>query len=466
MRGEYEDRMSALEAARVARDQGCEDGVRAPTRKARETEKFMPEMWTAENDAMWSGEKNALPFSDFAHEIEDYLMSLDPLGSGKRLMEWAAALKELISVENVEDIDLDERYPLAKTLNSALAKILAKVTKGAAKIMVEWAGPGNGFRAWQNLERKYRPRSAMYKSIPMLMNPGISRDMGELHRRLEEWEVAVREHEARFDDEMQENVKIEVLMSMIPRDVYEQRFKGRSYDNYNDLRQEIQIKASRDPVPMDIGEPQEKDDLTKMQETMDAAVTGKDGGKHSEEMCAVTGDHGGKGAWVKVTAVIDSKSTKNAPPPGAVPFASAVPSEGSRSGEAHGGAGVEAMLNQGQKIMAIKTLEGQIRGVKWQVCHVAQPLMNVARVIAAGNHVHLGKKDLHIMDLRTGVTTELHKEGNVFEIDFWVRKPNDATCKTLKRKATESDGGDKAKSVKVSDPDGNVAMSGFTGQGW
>eukprot|EP00972_Heterocapsa_arctica_P003420 510730-Heterocapsa_arctica.AAC.1 len=73
-------------------------------------------------------------------------MMLDPLGSGKRLMERAAALKELISIENVEDIDLDERYPLAKTLNSALAKILAKVTKGTAKIMVKWAGPGNGFR--------------------------------------------------------------------------------------------------------------------------------------------------------------------------------------------------------------------------------------------------------------------------------------------------------------------------------
>eukprot|EP00972_Heterocapsa_arctica_P068762 10161382-Heterocapsa_arctica.AAC.1 len=95
--------------------------------------------------------------------------------------------------------------------------------------------------------------------------------MGELHRRLEEWEVAVREHEARFDDEMHEKVKIEVLLSVIPRDVYDQRFKERSYDNYNDLRQEIQSKASRDPVPMVIGEPQEKDDLTKMQETMDAA---------------------------------------------------------------------------------------------------------------------------------------------------------------------------------------------------
>eukprot|EP00972_Heterocapsa_arctica_P015719 2315893-Heterocapsa_arctica.AAC.1 len=60
MRDEYEDRLSALEAAYVARDQGREDDVRAPTLKVREAEKFMPEMWRAENNALWSGEKNAL----------------------------------------------------------------------------------------------------------------------------------------------------------------------------------------------------------------------------------------------------------------------------------------------------------------------------------------------------------------------------------------------------------------------
>eukprot|EP00972_Heterocapsa_arctica_P116180 16451817-Heterocapsa_arctica.AAC.1 len=95
--------------------------------------------------------------------------------------------------------------------------------------MVKRAGPGNGFRAWQNLAKWYRPRSAMDKatSITMVMNPGQSRDMGELHRRLEEWEVAVREHESRFDDEVQESVRIAALLSMIPRAVYDQRFKGR-----------------------------------------------------------------------------------------------------------------------------------------------------------------------------------------------------------------------------------------------
>eukprot|EP00972_Heterocapsa_arctica_P094168 13886883-Heterocapsa_arctica.AAC.1 len=59
-------------------------------------------------------------------------------------------------------------------------------------------------------------------SITMVMNPGLSRDMSEMHRRLEEWEVAVREHESRFEDEVQESVRIAALLSMIPRNVYDQ----------------------------------------------------------------------------------------------------------------------------------------------------------------------------------------------------------------------------------------------------
>ena len=36
--------------------------------------------------------------------------------------------------------------------------------------------------------------------ITIVMTPGQRRDMRELHRRLEEWGVSIREHESRFDD--------------------------------------------------------------------------------------------------------------------------------------------------------------------------------------------------------------------------------------------------------------------------
>lgn len=285
----YAYRLTTLEIAYIARDREQGHHVGGAKLRTRDAEKFMPEAWT--------GEKGACPFSDLAYEVENYLSVLDPSGSGKALLEWAAGHKEQITPTDVADIDLDERFPLAKELNSALGQVLTKVTKDTAKTMVKRAGPGNGLRAWQNLARWYRLRSAMDKatSITMVMNPGQSKDMGELHRKLEEWEVSVREHESRFDDEVQESVRIAALLSMIPRTVYDQRFKGRSYETYLDLRQEIanylsdrrptiQIKQSaQETTPMDIGEMGEMDPIARIQETLNALVKGKGKGRSAPQ---------------------------------------------------------------------------------------------------------------------------------------------------------------------------------------
>ena len=132
-------------------------------------------------------------------------------------------------------------------------------------------------------------------SITMVMNPGQSKDMGELHRKLDELGASVREHESRFDDEVQESVRIAALLSMIPRTVCDQRFKGRSYETYLDLRQEIanylsdrrptiQIKQSaQETTPMDIGEMGEMDPIARIQETLNALVKGKGKGRSAPQ---------------------------------------------------------------------------------------------------------------------------------------------------------------------------------------
>ena len=176
-----------------------------------------------------------------------------------------------------------------------------------------------------------------------------------------------------------------------------------------------------------------------------------------EAMCAVTEDRDSRAGWVKVTAVVDSGSAENAMPPGAVPFIGTEPSEGSRSGKVYRGAGGEPIPNQGQKVMVIKTLEGQSRKSNWQVCPVTRPLMSVARITAAGNRVYFDEKSPHIKNLRTGEITKLRKEGNMFVIDFWVKKPGEAKVKT---------GEAKVKTVKFKEPDGDVVMSAFRRQGW
>ena len=537
---EVTKRLAALEAAFVAERARGAAGPRGLRYK--EAEKYMPEPW--------SGEKGAPPFSDFAYDIQNYLSVLEPEPCEYNILEWAASQDKPITRNDVEDLDLDENYPYAKAINAALGQVLTRVTKDTAKTVVKQAGPGNGLRARQNLARWYRPRSAMDKatSITMVMNPGQCKDMGELHRRLEEWEIAVREHEARFDDRVQESVRIAALMSMIPKAVYDLRFKGRSYPTYLDLRQElanyladrrptIQVKApgGTEPTAMDIGELGEAQMRIEQEiEALNAVVKGKGKGKGSWAVGKKGGDAnpdgqnaqwdkpgkaggkkgggkgkaagkgkssnlvcyncGGKGhparlcpsapgvyemdeneehpasegsrgagdteedhepelqmcgleefnlltysgeetmaamangleekqGWTKTTAVVDSGSAENAIPERALEFVPTTPSPGSRAGKVYRGAGGEPIPNKGQKVVVVKTAEGQKRRTTWQVCPVTRPLMSVAKMAKAGNSVHLAENNPHIKNTKTGEVTKLRKEGNVFVVDLWVKVP-------------------------------------------
>ena len=142
-----------------------------------------------------------------------------------------------------------------------------------------------------------------------------------------------------------------------------------------------------------------------------------------EILCGMCGGAEEKGGWVKVTAVMDSGSAENALPEGLVDFIPTMPSPGSRAGKVYRGAGGETIPNKGQKTMTVMTAEGQARRSCWQVCTVTRPLMSAAKTAAAGNIVHLDGENPHIKNKRTGETTKLRKEGNVFVLDFWVQRP-------------------------------------------
>ena len=70
--------------------------------------------------------------------------------------------------------------------------------------------------------------------------------------------------------------------------------------------------------------------------------------------------------------------------------------------------------------------DGHVAGTTWQVADVKRPLMSVAKMVAAGNRVHLDSKDPRIVRPK-GDVIPLRKAGNVFVVDLWVRK--DATSR-------------------------------------
>ena len=125
-------------------------------------------------------------------------------------------------------------------------------------------------------------------------------------------------------------------------------------------------------------------------------------------------------------------------------------------GKVYRGAAGEAIPNQGQKIITVKTQEWQSRRSRWQICPVTRPLMSVARCTAAGNQVYFSDANAHIKNVRTGEITKLRKEGAVFVLDLWVKAPSVPTTRTTRPRRDR--GGD----VRMSggkDRSGDVRMT-------
>ena len=85
------------------------------------------------------------------------------------------------------------------------------------------------------------------------------------------------------------------------------------------------------------------------------------------------------------------------------------------------GAGGERIRNHGQRKFKVRMRDGHVAGITWQVADVKRPLMSVAKMVGAGNRVHLDSKDPRIVRPK-GDVIPLRKAGHVFVVDLWVRK--------------------------------------------
>ena len=70
--------------------------------------------------------------------------------------------------------------------------------------------PGSGLRAWQELNRWYRPKSALEGAASMagIIAPSRAKSIAELQRFIMDWELRVAKHEARHNDCVQDSVKV------------------------------------------------------------------------------------------------------------------------------------------------------------------------------------------------------------------------------------------------------------------
>ena len=77
---------------------------------------------------------------------------------------------------------------------------------------------------------------------------------------------------------------------------------------------------------------------------------------------------------------------------------------------------------------ASRTPEGFVRKSTWQVADVRKPLVSASHIIQEGNDLFIGKDEAYIMNRKNKEKSMLRKEGNVYELDLFVRVPPNVTA--------------------------------------
>ena len=130
-------------------------------------------------------------------------MSSRLAGKGGEILR--AAATEVKDMDDDEVANLAAIYWNVSALDSALASSLITTTTGEVGTLVRrvlQAFPGSGLRAWQELNRWYRPKSAVEGAASMagIIAPPRAKSIAELQRFIMDWELRVAEHEARHNE--------------------------------------------------------------------------------------------------------------------------------------------------------------------------------------------------------------------------------------------------------------------------
>ena len=168
------------------------------------------------------------------------MSTLDPAGKGGEILRTAAT--EVKDMDDAEVVNFAAIYWNVSALNSALASFLITTTTGEVGTLVRrvlQAFPGSGLRAWQELNRWYRPKSAVEGAASMagIIAPSRAKSIAELQRFIMDWELRVAEHEARHNECVQDSVKVAALKRMMTAEMAERYIEGPN--TYPELRSRV-----------------------------------------------------------------------------------------------------------------------------------------------------------------------------------------------------------------------------------
>ena len=146
--------------------------------------------------------------------------------------------------------------------------------------------------------------------------------------------------------------------------------------------------------------------------------------------------------WVKIEGTMDSGCVDHVFPPELLPEIKAEPSPMSRAGKGYMSATSEGIPNRGQKLLQLKTKEGQKKLMTVQIAKVRKPLISTIRMNEAGNDVNLTCHKPHIINRKSGERTELRRVGKSYLLDMWIWVGGDKQGKPTKPNKDVDDSGD------------------------
>ena len=133
------------------------------------------------------------------------------------------------------------------------------------------------------------------------------------------------------------------------------------------------------------------------------------------------------GKFQVISAIMDSGATVPVMSPEAAKDYDLMESPGSLAGQEYEIANGDTLKNLGQKLMAVMTAEGTLRGYKTQCADVSKPLQSVRALVKSGHAVcfGLGDGDDHlVINKLTGEINRLRDDGINYLQDLLIIPPD------------------------------------------
>lgn len=145
--------------------------------------------------------------------------------------------------------------------------------------------------------------------------------------------------------------------------------------------------------------------------------------EESEAVANVTTNHG----WERLELTVDSGAAETICPAKEVTGIPTQPGEKFAQGVRYTCAGGKKLPNLGEKRMLMVTADSKVQhNMTMQVAEVNRALMSVSRCVDAGNRVVFDDKWSFIEDKKTGHRSTIHRRGNLYVLESWVKARGDA----------------------------------------